>query len=196
MRFDGESSAWAAPTLVNDVDRAVGQLAIIDVACRQFNSRADRLICEPNIVMLFVIGLEATQDLHGILDRRFVHVDLLEAAHQGAVFLEVAPILLVGRRPDTTQLAAGQGWLEKVRRIHGTAGCSPGADDRVDFIDEEHRALHIFDFGDDRLQAFLESHRDSACRPAALPYREQISGRLREPRGLHHRRCAWPGPQR
>ena len=106
--------------------------------------------------MFFIIRLDAAQDLHRVLNRRLIHVDLLEAAHQGPVLLEVASIFLVGRRSDATQLAAGQRRLEQVGRIHRAAGCRTGADDRVDLVDEEHRALHSLDFIDNGLQPFLK----------------------------------------
>jgi hypothetical protein len=40
-------------------------------------------------VVLLVIRLEALEDLDRVFDRRLVDVDLLEAAHQRAVLLEV-----------------------------------------------------------------------------------------------------------
>jgi hypothetical protein len=41
-------------------------------------------------MVLFEARLQATQDLHGLLHGRLVHVDLLEAAAQRVVFLEDA----------------------------------------------------------------------------------------------------------
>ncbi len=106
--------------------------------------------------MLFVIRLQATQDLYGVLDRGLVHIDLLEPAHQRAVLLEVVAVFLVGGRTDTAQLAAGQRRLEQVRGVHGPAGGGPGTDHRVNLINEENRTGHLFNFVDHHLQAFFE----------------------------------------
>jgi hypothetical protein len=51
-------------------------------------------------VELLEIRLQALQDLDGVLDRRLVDVDLLEAADQRAVLLEKLAELLVGGRAD------------------------------------------------------------------------------------------------
>jgi hypothetical protein len=71
--------------------------------------------------MLLEIGLEALQDLDRVLDRRLVDVDLLEAAHQRAVLLEVLAEFLVGGRADAAQRAAAKRRLQQVRGIHRAA---------------------------------------------------------------------------
>src|SRR3546814_9554955 len=50
---------------------------------------ADRLARVAHLMMLFVVGLQAAQDLHRVLDGRHVDVDLLEAPDQRAVLLEM-----------------------------------------------------------------------------------------------------------
>jgi hypothetical protein len=82
--------------LVDHVDGLVGQLAVVDVARRQFHRRLDRVGGVADVVVFLEIGLQPRQDLDRILDRGFVHVDLLEPARQGAVLFEVLPELLVG----------------------------------------------------------------------------------------------------
>ena len=66
--------------LVDHVDGLVGQLAVVDVARRQFHRRLDRVVGVLDAVMLLEIGLQALQDLDRVLDRRLVDVDLLEPA--------------------------------------------------------------------------------------------------------------------
>ena len=55
--------------------------------------------------MLFVNRLQALHDLDSVRHRWLVHIDLLEAAHQGAVFLEVRAVFLVGRGADAAERA-------------------------------------------------------------------------------------------
>ena len=59
-------------------------------------------------MIVLVIGLEALEDLDGILRARLVHVDLLEAADKGAVLLEILAIFLVGGGAD----AADRTWAK------------------------------------------------------------------------------------
>ncbi len=55
--------------LVDDVDRLVGQLAVVDVARRQLDRRLHRLLGVANLVELLEIGLEALEDLHRVGER-------------------------------------------------------------------------------------------------------------------------------
>jgi hypothetical protein len=72
--------------LVDHVDGLVGQLAVVDVARRQLHRRLDRVGGVLDVVVLLEIGLEALEDLHRVLDRRLVHVDLLEPADSARSF--------------------------------------------------------------------------------------------------------------
>ena len=110
--------------LVDHVDRLVGELAVMDVARRQLHRRLDRLGRVADVVVLLEVGLEAREDLDRVLDRRLVHVDLLEAPRQRAVLLEVLAELLVGGRAHAAQLAALKRGLQQVRRVHRAAATS------------------------------------------------------------------------
>jgi hypothetical protein len=109
------------PGLVDHVDGLVGELAVVDVARRQLHRGADRVAGVLDAVMLLEVGLEALEDLHRVLDRGLVHVDLLEAARERAVLLEVLAELLVGGGAHAAELAALEGGLEEVGRVHGAA---------------------------------------------------------------------------
>ena len=128
----------------------------MDVLGRQLDGGLDRGRRELDLVMLLEIGLQALHDLDGILDRRLLDVDLLEAAHQRAVLLEVLAVFLVGGRADAAHRARLQRGLQQVRRIHGAARRRAGADDGVDLVDEEDRALVVLDLLHDGLQPLLE----------------------------------------
>ena len=123
---------------------------------RQLDRGFQRVGGVADLVVPLVIGLEATQDLDRILDGRLVDVDLLEAADQCSVLLEIIAVLLVGRRPDTADDAAGKCGLEQIRGVHRSAAGGAGADDGVDLVDEEDRPGLRFELGQHRLQSLLE----------------------------------------
>ena len=142
--------------LVDHVDGLVGQLAVVDILGRQLHRRLDGVVGVLELVILLEVGLEAFQDLDGILHRGLLDVDLLEPADKGPVLLEVLPVLLVGGRADAAQRARLQGRLEEVGGVHGPARGGTGADDGVDLIDEEDRAGVVLDLLHHRLEALLE----------------------------------------
>ena len=65
---------------VDHVDGLVRQLAVGDVAGRQFDSRLDRFIRVPNAVELLEGRLEAGEDLDGVRHGRLNDIDLAEPA--------------------------------------------------------------------------------------------------------------------
>ncbi len=142
--------------LVDHVDRLVRQLAVVDVARRKLHRRLDGVVGVLHLVELLIIGLQALHDLDRVVDRRLVHVDLLEAPHQRAVLLEELAELLVGGRADAADRARRQRRLQQVRRIHRAAGGGAGADHGVDLVDEQDRAGILLEFLDDLLQPLLE----------------------------------------
>ena len=101
-------------------------------------------------------GLEALQDLDGVLDRRLLDVDLLEAAHERAVLLEVLAVFLVGGRADAAHGARLQRGLQQVGRVHGAARGGAGTDHGVDLVDEQDRAGIVLDLLHHRLEPLLE----------------------------------------
>src|SRR5262249_4481822 len=90
------------------------------------------------------------------LDARLGELDLLKAASEGAIALEVLLEVLEGRGADAAQLAPGERRLEQVRRVHRAAVRGAGADDGVDLVDEEDGAGLLLERAQHRLQARLE----------------------------------------
>ena len=82
------------------------------------------------------MSFKPAQDRDGVLDRRLVDVDRLEAASQRRVLLDVLFVLVERGGADAVQLAAGERRLEQVRGVHGAVGLAR-TDERVHFIDEE-----------------------------------------------------------
>ncbi len=142
--------------LVDHVDGAVGQLAVIDIAAGQFDRRPDRVVGIAQLVMLFEMRLQPHQDLDGVRHRGLVHVDLLEPARQRAVLLEMLAVFLVGGRTHAAQLAARQSRFQQIRGIHRPARGCAGADHRMNLVDEQDGVVVVFQFLDHGLQPFLE----------------------------------------
>ena len=61
-----------------------------------------------DLVVLLVAVAQALEDLHGLLDRRLVDRDLLEAALQRGVALEVLAVLVERRRADRSAARRGR----------------------------------------------------------------------------------------
>ena len=142
--------------LVDHVDRLVGQLAVVDVLGRQLHRRLDGVVGVFELVEALEVGLQALQDRDRVLDRGLLHVDLLEAADERAILLEVLAVLLVGGRADAAHGARLQRGLQQVGGVHGAARGGAGADHGVDLVDEQDRARIVLDLLHHRLQALLE----------------------------------------
>ena len=165
--------------LVDDVDGLVRQLAVVDVAGREFHGGLHRVGGVFHAVVILEVGLQALDDLDRVLDRRLVHVDLLEPARQGAVLLEVLAELLVGGGAHGAQLAALKRGLQEVGRVHRTARSGTCADHGVDLVDEEHRVGVFLKLGHHGLQPLFEV----AAIPGARQQRahvERVDGGMRQ----------------
>ena len=91
----------------------------------------------------------------GLLERRLLDHDRLEAALEGRVALDVLAVLVERRRADALQLAARQRRLEDVRGVDRALG-GAGTDERVELVDEEDRVVRVPELLDDLLEALLE----------------------------------------
>mmetsp|Transcript_28934 Transcript_28934/g.55331 ORF Transcript_28934/g.55331 Transcript_28934/m.55331 type:complete len:350 (-) Transcript_28934:968-2017(-) len=162
---------------VNHIDRAIGQLAVVDISAGQFNGGLDRVGGVFDAVMILEIRLEAPQDFRRILDRGLVHIDFLEPTGQRAIFLEMLAEFLVGSGTHGAQLAPLQGRFQQVGGIHRAARSSASTDNGVDFIDEQHRVWVLFQLGHDSFQAFLKiTAIPGACQQSA--HVEGVDGRF------------------
>src|SRR6185503_7855537 len=94
-------------------------------------------------VVSLVAVAEAAQDLDRVVDRRLVHANLLEAALESGVALEVLAVLVERRRADRLHLAAGESRLEDRGRVDRALGRA-GPDEVMELVDEEDdvAALH------------------------------------------------------
>src|SRR5581483_11371042 len=134
------ADAGARTGLVHEVDGLVRQETVRDIAIGQFDRGFDGLVGKFGFVMFFVLRAQALEDEHGFLDGRRFHLDALETAFQGGVFLDVLAILVQRGGADALHLAAAERGLDDVRGIHGAFG-GTGADDGVQFIDKQNDVL-------------------------------------------------------
>ncbi|SVK51772.1 Protein of uncharacterised function (DUF3170) [Acinetobacter baumannii] len=156
LALAGRHQPAAGARLVDHVDRLVRQMTIVDVFHRQLHRGADRLGGITHVVVRFILGLQAVDDLNGLFRRRFGDIDLLETARQSAILFEDVAELLVGGRADHPDLAARQQRFDQIGGIHLPARSRTGADDGVNFIDEQDAVLILFQLLEQRLEAFLE----------------------------------------
>src|SRR5438105_3948374 len=141
--------------LVDQVDRLVGQVPVLDVPVGEDRRRLQRVVRDLHAVVCLVPVAEAAEDLDGVVDRRLVDADLLEAPLEGRVALEVLAVLVEGRRADRLQLAAREGRLEDRSRVD-RALRRAGADEVVQLVDEQDDVAALGDLLHHLLQALLE----------------------------------------
>ena len=142
--------------LVDEIDGFVGQLALGDVALRQLRRGNDRGVRDVHPVVDLIALFETAQDGDGVFLTRLIHQHFLKTALQGGVFLNVLSMLVQGGGADAVQLAAGQGGLEHIARIHSALGFTR-AHHRVQFVDEQdHAALFLRQFVQNGFQPLFE----------------------------------------
>ena len=79
---------------------------------------------------------QAAEDGDGVLHRRLIDLNGLEAALKRGVLFDILAVLVKRGRTDAVQLAAGKHRLEEVARVHAALGLAR-ADDGVQLINEE-----------------------------------------------------------
>ncbi len=152
-----ERQAQARPRLVDQVDRFVRQEPVGDVAGRQLDGGADRLVGVLHTVVLLVRAAQSGQDEDGVLDARLADGHRLEASLERRVLLDPA-VLLESGGAHQVQVAAGETGLQDVASIHppGFAGAA-GPDDGVQLVDEDDQLVRAgADLIHQRGEALLE----------------------------------------
>src|SRR5258705_59719 len=119
--------AHARRCLVDQVDRLVGQLAVLDVSVRERRRGLEGVVGDLAAMVRLVAVAQPAQDLHGVLGRRFLDADLLEAPLESGIALEVLAVFVERRRADRLQLAARKRGLQdggSIDRPLGSAGAN------------------------------------------------------------------------
>ena len=146
---------YARASFVHDVDGLVGEEAVGDVAAREGHARLQGLLRIAHLVVAFVVGRDVAQDLERLIGRSRLHHDLLEAAFEGRVALDVLAVLVERGGSDGLQFAARQRRFEDVGRVE-TALRRACTHDGVDLVDEDDRILRLAQFVEQLLHALLE----------------------------------------
>ena len=129
--------------LVDHIDRLVGHEPVGDVAVGQFRCGDERFLRVAHLVMFFVDVGEALENLDRVVHRRLGDHHRLEATFEGRILLDVLAVFVDRGRADGVQLASGERGLEHVARIHRTLAARPGADDGVQFVDEQDELVGV-----------------------------------------------------
>src|SRR5207248_10899211 len=129
--------ADASAGFVDDIDRLVGQAAAADVAVAEFDGGVERLVADLDAVVRLVAVAQAAEDLDRFDLARRIDDDLLEAAGEGGILLDVLAVFVERGGADALDFAAGQGGLEDVTRVDRAFGPA-GADESVQFVDKEN----------------------------------------------------------
>ena len=106
-------------------------------------------------MVALVVGGDALDDLHAVLDGGLLHDDGLEAPLQGGVLLDVLAVLVEGGGADDLELPPAQGGLEDVGGVHGALGV-PGPHDVVDLVDDQDDVAQLLDLLDEALHPALK----------------------------------------
>ena len=128
--------ALARSRFIQDVDGLVRQEAARQIAVGELGCGFHGLFRIMNLVVFLILGLDAGQNLDGILHGGFPHLHLLEAAFQGGVLLNVLSVLIERGGAYGLELPAGEGGLDDVGGVHG-AFRGARAHDGVQLVKEE-----------------------------------------------------------
>ena len=142
--------------LVDDVDGLVRQMTVADVARGKLGGRGKRRRGVLDAVVILEARLQPAQDRHGLGDRGFGHVNLLETPGKCVIFLENATIFSVRSGPDAAQLTRRQRRLQQVGRIQRAARRRTRADEGMDLVDEQDRPGIVGQLLQHPLEALLE----------------------------------------
>ena len=149
------ADAQARRGLVDQVDRLVGQVPVLDVAVGERRGGGERVVGDLAAVVRLVAVAQAAQDLDRVVDRRLLDADLLEAPLERRVALEVLAVLVERRRADRLQLAARERGLEDRGRVDRALG-GARADEVMELVDEQDDVAALHDLLHDLLQPLLE----------------------------------------
>ena len=149
------ADARARTGLVHHVNRLVRQKPVGDVTVGQLHGGFHRLVGKLGLVMLLVFVPESPQNLDGLVNRRRLDLHGLKTAFERGVLFDVFAIFVQRGRADTLHLAARKRRLDDVRSVH-RAFRRTGADDGVQFVNEQNNVLRAADFIHHRLDALFK----------------------------------------
>ena len=123
---------------------------------RQRGGGNDCRIGNAHTVVLLIFVLQAAQNRNGVFHAWLGHIDRLEAAGEGGIFLDMLLVFVERRCADTMQFAARQRRLEQIGSVHRTVRLA-SAHQRMHLVDEkDDAAVGGCDLLQHRLQPLFE----------------------------------------
>ncbi len=86
--------------------------------------------------MILVAGFDIVQDFDRFIERSRFDQYFLEASFQSTVFLDILPVFVEGRRPDTLNLPSRQRRFQHICRIQATSRPS-GSYNGMNLVDKK-----------------------------------------------------------
>jgi hypothetical protein len=122
---------------LHDLGGLLGQPAVVVEPEREVDGDGQRVVVDPHCVALLQAGDAPPEDLQRLVPRRLLDVDLLEAALEGGIGVQVPPVHLRGRNEEEAQVDPSEGLLERLRGESAPEHRLPGAEERVQVFDYE-----------------------------------------------------------
>ena len=106
-------------------------------------------------MVLFVLPLDAAEDIHGVCNVWRVHGHWLETTFQCRISFNVLPVVVQRRRADRLHFTASERRFEDVGGIDSPFRRT-GPNHCVHLIDEQHTVARLLEFVDYLLEAFFK----------------------------------------
>ena len=105
LSLGGWENPLGGARLINDINRFVRKVAIIDIAFREFSGAAEGRQGILHLMMFLEFGFQSFKDLEGFIHTGLRNINLLESTSKCPVLFKNAPILLIGRGTDAAELS-------------------------------------------------------------------------------------------
>src|SRR5881398_134293 len=142
----------ARACLVNQIDGFVRKEAVGNVTVGKVDGIAQSLVRVAYRVKLFVALAHALNHLNGFFLAGSGHLHGLKAAFEGAVLFHGLAIFAGSRGANALNLAARKSGLQNIGGVQRAFG-GTGANQRVQFINEDNGVLALHQFFHDGLEA-------------------------------------------
>ena len=154
--LEARTQPHGSPGLIHDVDGLVRQQAILHMAGGKLHRRPQGRRGVTHVMVLLIVGLEAFENVHALVQRRLLDIHFLKTPGQRAVLFKVVAELVVGRRADAAELAFGKDGLQQVGSVHRAAAGGTGTHNSMDFVNKQDRAGDLLQRSDHGLDAAFE----------------------------------------
>ena len=137
---------------INQINRLIWQMTVLNIACRQFRSGLQSLIRNSYTMMILIVLTQSLENFNRIGNTWLINLDRLETSFQSSIFFNVLTIFIRSCSPNGLQLTTRKHRLEHVGSAHRTISRS-SAHNSVNLIDKEHNITASLNF----LQHLLET---------------------------------------